>query len=416
MRLLIISESPLECVAGEYYAFDPWIRFITHLAAVEERVVLLAPVADRSQPGPGTWRLEPGRLQIVRHDYYHSFVEFFRLWAIRQWRWRTLFARLFAEADIVALRLPSPSLGMVMSAAKRAGLPVALVVAGDTELQSDRILASRGLKRWIYRRIVAVFVRREIVAGRSAAVVFAYSSELAHRHRFANVRPMRTPQLRLEDFVERQDTCQEDSVELLRVSWLIPSKGLEPLLDAVAELRRRGRNVRLRCVGKERTPGYQASLMNRAARLQIDRHVTFSGWIPYDQMSSVFSGADIQVISSLAEGTPRCILDGLARGLPLVCTRVGGCGDYLEDGSTALLVPPGEPKAMADAIERLLLDHQLRQTLIAGGYALAKAATFEALAPAILGSLRQVARRGHGSSALLQSAEAQHDGDHPLSS
>ena len=390
MRLLVVSESPLEKCQGEYFGVDPWIRFVCHLADCEDKVTLLAPVTGVSKPAPESWCIDRGRLKIAHHEYYQSYAGFARLWFLHRGVWRHRFENLMASHDVAALRLPSPSLRLVMRAARKHRVPVVLLVAGDVRAQSDRLLQSRGILRLVYRALMAALVRQEVSYGRRAAAVFAYSSELAARHARSRVRLMRTPHLTAGDLVIRQDTCQTSEIRLLRVAWLVPSKGLESLLEATALLIRRGLAVRLSIVGKPRVPAYQSSLEELARQLGLEGRVEFRGWVPFDQLPSVYLEHDVQVISSIAEGTPRCIVEGLARGLPLVSTRVGGCADSLEDGKTALLVPPSNRDAMADAIERIVRDVPLRRALIANGYQLARGVTFDALGGTFLEELRTI--------------------------
>jgi glycosyltransferase involved in cell wall biosynthesis len=389
MKILVVSESPLQRFGNQYYAVDPWVRFIQHLATAGD-VTLVAPVRSVTVPTSDAWRLDPGALVIDHHDFYESYAGFARLWWRRRWQWARKFRRLAARHDVVLIRLPSPSLGLVMRAAGRVGTPAVLLVAGDMLAQSDRLIGSSGLRRRLYLAIMHRLVRQEVAWGRRAAAVFAYSSELAERHAGARVHMMRTPHLLRQDIRLRDDACTSATVRVLRVAWLIPSKGIETLIDAAARLMAKGVPISLRIVGKERVSGYQATLEQRATSLGIREAIQFVGWVPFDRMAAVYDDSDIQVISSLAEGTPRCIVEGMARGVPLVSTNVGGCKDVLEDGTDAVLVEPGDATALADAIARVIDDRDLRLRLISHGYQMAEAATFETRGAAFLRELRQI--------------------------
>jgi glycosyltransferase involved in cell wall biosynthesis/uncharacterized membrane protein len=75
----------------------------------------------------------------------------------------------------------------------------------------------------------------------------------------------------------------------------------------------------------------------------------------------LLAAADILVLSSRSEGLPISILEAMAAGLPVVATNVGGVSELVGDGATGFLVPPGDAKALAAALERLRRDPPLRK-------------------------------------------------------
>ena len=81
----------------------------------------------------------------------------------------------------------------------------------------------------------------------------------------------------------------------------------------------------------------------------------------------VLASADVFVLSSRSEGFPVSILEAMAAGLPVVATDVGGVAESVADGETGLLVPPGDPGALAAALDRLLTDSALRLRLGTAG-------------------------------------------------
>lgn len=161
---------------------------------------------------------------------------------------------------------------------------------------------------------------------------------------------------------------------------VVPFKGHHHLLDAVAELNRRGWRDRVMfiCVGdiESEYQEYANGLMQRQQELGID-NVTFTGWqsdpFPFYQL------ADIEVLPSVSrewfnsgdraieirgnEGFPRTHLEAMALGLPVVGTAIAGVREQIEEGVTGFVVPPADAVALADALERLLSDPQLRQDL-----------------------------------------------------
>ena len=148
------------------------------------------------------------------------------------------------------------------------------------------------------------------------------------------------------------------------VARLSPEKGLDVLLRAVARLIDAGTPLRIVLAGD----GPQRERLTRlAARLGIADRVDFRGEVPHDQVPAVLAEFDMFAMPSLAEGFGVAALEAQAMELPVVASRVHGIPDVVDDGRTGLLVPPGDVPALAEAIERLVNDADLRSTLGSAG-------------------------------------------------
>ena len=77
----------------------------------------------------------------------------------------------------------------------------------------------------------------------------------------------------------------------------------------------------------------------------------------------LLAGADLFVLSSRSEGLPVSVLEAMAARLPVVATDVGGTAELVVEGETGFLVPPADPEALADAVEQLLRNPELRDRL-----------------------------------------------------
>ena len=92
-----------------------------------------------------------------------------------------------------------------------------------------------------------------------------------------------------------------------------------------------------------------------------------SGRLDRDAMAEAYRNADIAINPSLVDNMPNSVLEALASAVPVVSTNVGGVPYIVKDGQTALLVPPGSPDAMAEAILRLMDDSALSEQLVKNG-------------------------------------------------
>jgi glycosyltransferase involved in cell wall biosynthesis len=144
------------------------------------------------------------------------------------------------------------------------------------------------------------------------------------------------------------------------ISTLIPQKGLQHLIDAAARLKSRGHKFRLLIVGGGHL---MDSLTEQAIALGLgDQHIRFLGWVP-EASDCALPVCDIFVQSSLWEAMSVVVLEAMASGKPMVITSVGENPYVVEHGKTGMLVPPGDPEALADALQELLTDPSLRERL-----------------------------------------------------
>jgi glycosyltransferase involved in cell wall biosynthesis len=128
-------------------------------------------------------------------------------------------------------------------------------------------------------------------------------------------------------------------------------KGIAFLLEAMPAILARHPDTALALAG---SGSLEDELKEKARALGVAEHVRFLG--SYPQLLRFYPLLDFLVLPSLWEGLPLCILEAMSLALPIIATKVGGVGDALEDGKTARLVPPGDPAALAQAVNGFLDD------------------------------------------------------------
>ena len=153
---------------------------------------------------------------------------------------------------------------------------------------------------------------------------------------------------------------------LLSVAAVIPGKGHDVLLDALATLT--GLRWQCLCVGSlERDPMFVERLRRRVVAGGMDGRVRFSGPQAGAELAGSYSAADVLVLPSRAETYGMVVTEALARGLPVVAADVGGVPEALGHGADrvrpGLLVPPDDAAALGDALRAWLEDTDLRRRL-----------------------------------------------------
>ena len=141
---------------------------------------------------------------------------------------------------------------------------------------------------------------------------------------------------------------------------LEPVKGISFLLEAFALLLREVPQAQLEIAGDGTE---RAALLTLATRLGLQGRVVFLGW--QRDILPLFSRWRVYAQPSLEEGFGISALQAMAAGLPIVATRVGGTAELVEEGTSGLLVPPRDPRALAAALAQLLRDAALRSRVAA---------------------------------------------------
>jgi glycosyltransferase involved in cell wall biosynthesis len=146
---------------------------------------------------------------------------------------------------------------------------------------------------------------------------------------------------------------------ILGVGRLVEKKGFPVLVDACARLRASGVPFACDIVGA----GAQEALLRATIEAShLGDAITLRGALPLEAVAETMRAATVVVLPCIraADGNvdalPTVLLEAMATGVPVVSTRLSGIPEIIVDGETGFLVPPGDPGALADALDRLLAD------------------------------------------------------------
>ncbi|OPL19903.1 MAG: hypothetical protein AVO35_00105 [Candidatus Aegiribacteria sp. MLS_C] len=165
---------------------------------------------------------------------------------------------------------------------------------------------------------------------------------------------------------------REGPVRLLSVGSISRRKDQETLLRACHLLD--GEDFLLELAGSTSSePSYARSIEKLAEELGLGSRTEISGSLDPERLREAYRRADILVHTASWEAFGMSILEGMWQGLPVVATDVAGIPELVADGDNGILVPPGEPGMLAEALRKLIFDPGLRASMgtrsreIAGG-------------------------------------------------
>jgi glycosyltransferase involved in cell wall biosynthesis len=159
----------------------------------------------------------------------------------------------------------------------------------------------------------------------------------------------------------------------LSVGRLEAEKNPLALADVLAVLRRRDPRWRMVICGEGEL---RPALEQRLRELGVADAAELRGYVDHGpELAATYRGSHALTLVSWTEGLPQVLFEAFAAGLPVAATAVGGIPAAVE--GAALLVPAGDPEAMADAVARIGEDPDLRADLVRAGNALAHANTIE---------------------------------------
>ena len=259
-------------------------------------------------------------------------------------------ARYIRRNDFDVVHTHSTEAGIIGRAAARlAGVPHVVHTVHGVPFTEDR----NDLLNWFVERC-------EITAAPWTDVMVSIADVISEEYL---ARGIGTPDqyrtirygIELDEFEAAQPAgdLPESVIRILMVSRLARGKGFDVLLDAVERLDATDVSVLIAGDGPLR-----GELESKIEKRGLDDTVSLLGY--RNDVPSVMNASDALVLPSFREGTPFVIIEAMASGLPVVATDVAGIPEQVEDGTSGILIGPGDAEALADGIDRLAASQELR--------------------------------------------------------
>lgn len=371
MRLAVYCDYRFWRAEGRIWTERAFIVFLGGLAEQVDRLVM----PGRTHPDEGRAEIShyplPEGIEFVPLPWYETLARPLGVIGALLGSMRR-FWRVLDDVDAVWLLGPHPTCLAFAALAALRGKRVILGVRQDLPAYARTKHPGR---RGIQLAADALEGSYRLLARRCATVVVG--PDLARKYRHApKLLPISVSLIRAAELPAALPPQDWDGDELraLSVGRLEAEKNPLLLADVLAELRRRDPRWRLDVCGEGPLDG---ALRERLSELGVDGDARMLGYVPVDDgLPQLYRSSQAMLHVSFTEGVPQIMFEAFAAGLPIVATAVGGVPKAV--GDDALLIPPADAGAAADALERLAADRELRERLRAGGLARVRDHTLEA--------------------------------------
>ena len=323
--------------------FEPnfWERY----AAVFETIVVVARMRDVSELAPPHLIISRRQLSFAGLRFYRGPIDFLRslFWLLPQIR------KISSRPGYFILRLPGAigTLLGIMCAVRRR--PFAVELVGDPH----DVLSGEGFSPIVRMMRAPITLATKLLCRISVGNTYVTERTLQLRYPTGKGRyndgisSINLASMQISDSAKTYEA--HTPFRLFFCGSLAQLyKGPDVLIEAVALLTEKGKDVIVEIAGDG---NFRARLENLARDRGVADRFSFRGHIPRGAVLAACDAADVFVMPSRTEGLPRAMVEAMARGMCCIGARVGGIPELLTEDA---LVPAGDAKALADAIEHAM--------------------------------------------------------------
>lgn len=368
VRLAVFLDQKYWRQGDAIYAQRSFVIFLAELAARLDRLVLLGRLDPR--PGKSHYRLAP-HVQFTSLPYYPSAAHPLAVMPAAIGSVRR-FWRVLADVDAVWLLGPHPFALVFAALARMRGRRVVLGVRQDL----PSYVRHRHPRRPLLHVVASALDGAYRLAARRYPVIVV-GEDLGRRYSKARrLLTITVSLVRGRDVVDLGSALArsyDGELTVLTVGRLDPEKNPLLLPEILARLREHDPRWRLVVCGDGML---REELGRRMRELQVDGAAELRGHVSFDDgLLDAYRRSHFFLHVSHTEGLPQVLIEAFAAGLPSVATAVGGVAEAA--AGAALLIPPDDPDAAADALLRIAGDEDLRASLTARALRTAHAGTIE---------------------------------------
>ncbi len=335
---------------GRYYTNGGFGDYLAGMCRLFERVVMLCKVHD-TQPPPGFYPVEHHNLTIVTVPGWPSELGAMAVQPLAYARGM----QAMADVDVIHARMPDWTGITGALVARRLGKPCFHQIVGDTGALARTIPLTKSFGLGAGLRLALHlydWCERRVSRGQ---MVFAQGKAAYEKHHGAAERHLVLSTAHsVKDMGQVTPRFTGERRRILAVGRLQAVKNQHLLIRALAQLRVQDPRWELCILGEGPK---RAELEALADELGVRAHVHMPGGVAHGpDLWRAYDEADIFAHPSVSEGTPKVVLEAMARGCPVVASDVGGIPSAVEDGVRGLLVPAEDLDRLVSALERMADD------------------------------------------------------------
>jgi len=254
------------------------------------------------------------------------------------------------QPDLINLHFADNATAYALVLAHWFDLPLVISLHGA---DMERFRQERRVYRWLLRKAIG---SAAAITACSSALLCHTGVDLSTTSKFVESIPNGVDLDLFSDAIP----YPHEQPYILVVGRLIPTKGVDLVIRAFAQLPPEFDHVSLFIAGNG---PLHHELQRLAINLGLKNRMHFLGSVSHETIPSLIAGCEALVLGSRSEAFGIVLLEAMAAAKPVVATAVGGIPELVAEGRNGLLVPPEDPKALSDAMVRLLADADLRQAM-----------------------------------------------------
>lgn len=356
---------------GRYFTYGGFGGYLSEIRRYFDETTVVAHVR-RAPPAPGFYEVDQAGLKVVELPYWPTELGALACLPITFWR----AFRHIGSMDVVHARMPDYTGVVGALTARLTKTPcfhqiiddwrgLALTIPAKKKFGLGLVLKLHLLLYDYFERLVS---RGQLVFAQGAA---AY----AKHERAADAELTLSSAHRRADMGRTTPRFSGPEFTILSVGRLHAVKNQQLVLRALRELLTRDERWRLVLVGEG---GKKAELERLSADLGVADRVRFVGRVSHGpELWSLYDEADVFVLASTSEGTPKVVLEAMCRGAPVVASAVSGVPTAVADGERGLLFQNNDLQGLIAALERMRDEPELRARCADAAYAFAEQHTLE---------------------------------------